>query len=123
MKKIFCFLLVLIATLSIHAQLSNTKWRGTLHLDEPIDVIFNFKADTLEAINAEDYSNIETMKFSVNDSVLVIQKLFGQSQCDNSATGKYKFEINGNEMTWKVITDDCDERSQVIGSMKLNREQ
>jgi hypothetical protein len=123
MKKIFALFLILFIALGVNAQLSNTKWRGTLHLDDPIDVIFSFKTDTLEALNAEDNSSIETMKFSVNDSVLVIQKLFGQSQCDNSATGKYKFEINGNEMTWKVISDDCDERSQVIGSMKLSREQ
>jgi hypothetical protein len=122
MKKIIAFALIVITSLTINAQLANTKWKGTLNLDNPIDAFFNFKTDTLEVLNTEDNSNIESMKFSVNDSVLVIQKLFGQSQCDNSAIGRYKFQINGDEMTWEVMTDDCDDRSQVIGSMKLSRE-
>lgn len=121
MKKIIFFLLVTFLFNGLYAQLANTKWKGTLNLDSPMDVVFNFTKDTLEVTSVDDNSSLETNIYSVQDSVLSIQKLYGQSQCD-SAAGKYIFSISGNQLTLNVKNDPCDSRAQIIGSMKLNKE-
>ncbi|HEY1869812.1 MAG TPA: hypothetical protein VGG71_02075, partial [Chitinophagaceae bacterium] len=74
MKKIFISCIICFVTIIASAQIANTKWRGTLKLDNPIEAIFHFGNDTLDVINLEDNSNLETMKYSVQDSVLTIQK-------------------------------------------------
>ena len=113
---IFCFL-----STATSAQLAHTSWKCTLNLDNPLDAYFNFSSDTLEVLNAEDSSSLETMKYSVQDSVLTIQKLFGQSMCDTDSIAKYKFEIKADEMVLSVVTDDCGDRSHAIDQMKLTR--
>jgi hypothetical protein len=121
MKKIFIACVISLIAFGVRAQIANTKWRGTLKLDNPIETIFRFGTDTLEVINTQDNSSLETMKYSVQDSVLTIQKISGLSVCDPSAC-KYKFVIKGDEITFEVINDPCDDRSQVLNNLKLNRE-
>jgi hypothetical protein len=122
MKKIIILFIISFVTLTINAQFSNTKWKGTLNLENPVDAIFNFSNDTLDVLNAQDNSSMETMKFTMQDSVLTFQKLFGHSECDNTTLGKYKFEIKGDDMTLKVMSDACDDRAQAIGDMKLTKQ-
>jgi hypothetical protein len=98
------------------------KWKTTLQLDQPVDAVFNFSTDTLDVTNTSDNSSIETMKYTLKDTVLTIQKLYGQSQCDPATVGSYTCTINGDEMHLKVISDDCDDRN-VIADIKLNRTQ
>ena len=61
------------------------------------------------------------MKYTIRDSVLTIQKLFGQSQCDENAIGTYKFIITNDHMLLNVISDSCDDRKNVIGKMELSK--
>jgi len=106
---------------STHAQVTNSKWKTTLQLDQPVDVVFDFRTDTLDVTNAADSSSLETMKYTLKDTVLTIQKLYGQSECDTSTIGSYTCTINGDEMHLKMISDDCSDRSGVIADIKLNR--
>jgi len=123
MKKIIYLLLVSFISLATHAQVANSKWKTTLQLDQPADVVFNFSTDTLDVTSMEDNSSLETMKYTLKDTVLTIQKLYGQSQCDPATIGSYTCTINGDEMHLKIISDDCSDRSGVIGDIKLNRTQ
>ena len=122
MRKIMLLILVLSATISVNAQLSNTKWKGVLNIQGGMDVVFNFSNDTLDVINSENES-LETMKYSTKDSLITFTKLYGSSQCDTSTPGVYKFEITGNEMTLSLFSDSCFDRSQAIGTMKLNKQE
>jgi len=123
MKKIMVLLLLIsFIGLGTKAQVTNSKWKTTLQLDQPVDVVFNFSTDTLDVTNTSDNSSIETMKYTLKDTVLTIQKLYGQSQCDPATVGSYTCTINGDEMHLKVISDDCDDRN-VIADIKLNRTQ
>jgi hypothetical protein len=122
MKKIIAFSIIFATALGTHAQVTNTKWKTTLQLDNPLDVIFSFGQDTLVVVNTQDNSTLETMKYSTVGSVLTIQKLSGMSVCDSSLVCKYKFGIEGDEMTLAVIDDACNDRAQVLNNMKLNRE-
>lgn len=122
MKKILFVLFIAFITVDVNAQLANTKWKGTLNFDNPVDAIFSFSNDTLDVLNAMDNSSMETMKFTVKDSIISFQKLFGHSECDNNTIGNYKFTVSGDDMTLKLVSDACDDRAQVIGDMKLNKE-
>ncbi len=121
MKKIIFALIVIFISLNLHAQLENTKWKTTLQTDQAIDVIFNFSADTLDVTNAGDNSDIEAMNYNLADTVLTLRKLYGQSECDTAAVGKYSYKINGNELWMKLISDDCEDRANVIRDIKLEK--
>ena len=121
MKKLIYMLVIFLITFSAKAQLANTKWKTTLQTDQPIDVIFNFSADTLDVTNAGDNSDIEAMNYMLQDTVLSIRKLYGQSECDTAAVGKYSFKVDGNELWMKLISDDCEDRANVIRDIKLEK--
>lgn len=121
MKNIIYTLIVIFITINVNAQLANTKWKTTIQIDQATDVIFNFSADTLDVTNAGDNSDIEAMNYTLQDTVLTLHKLYGQSECDTSAVGTYSYKINGNELWLKLISDNCDDRSNVIKDIKLNK--
>ena len=121
MKKIMLIAAIVFTGIVANAQLANAKWQGTLQLNSPTDVILDFKADTLEAITVEDNQVIELMKFAVQDSVLSIWKISGQSQCGD-AESKYKFEIKENELTLTLLSDDCPDRSGVLDGTKWKKQ-
>ncbi|MGN6802599.1 MAG: hypothetical protein ACTHJN_11900 [Ginsengibacter sp.] len=120
MRKILVTAAIIFVALSTKAQLANTKWKGTLNVENGLDAVFNFHNDTLEVSSAESGEDLETMSYNTTDSVLTLVKLYGQSQCDTTA-GKYKYAIENNELTLSVISDECPDRSQAIGTMKLEK--
>lgn len=123
MRKASITLIVIFVACNFNAkaQLSNTKWKGTLDVQGGMDVVFNFGNDTLDVSAAESGETFETMKYTTTDSVLTLVKLYGQSQCD-STPGNYKYVIINNELTFSLISDSCNDRSGAIGTMKLEKE-
>jgi hypothetical protein len=121
MKKLIHILIIMFITFSVQAQVANSKWKVTLQLDDPVDVIFNFGTDTLDVTNAADNSDIEAMNYTLQDTVLTMRKLYGQSQCDTAAVGTYSCKITDNQLWLKLISDDCEDRSNVIKDIKLDK--
>jgi hypothetical protein len=64
---------------------------------------------------------LETSLYTVKDSVLTLQKINGQSDCDGNTIGKYKFEIKGDAMQVTLIEDDCYNRSAVLNNITWER--
>jgi len=122
MKKIIFIAFIAFISASANAQLANSKWKGTLQLDNPTDVVFDFRTDTLEAFVAEDNSSLELMKYSIKDNVLSIQKISGQSECDDTAVAKYKYEIGSDGLLLTLIEDNCIDRSGVLDNTKWVKE-
>ncbi|MDB5248382.1 MAG: hypothetical protein JWQ40_2776 [Segetibacter sp.] len=120
MKKIIFVFFVSFTSLTLHAQLKNTKWKGTLNLENKIDVVFDYRNDTLEVINSQDNSSIETMSYTIENNILTLKKLSGQSDCDQ-APGKYKFEINNNTLTIALVLDACDDRAPILDNSKWTK--
>jgi hypothetical protein len=115
MKKTFFCLLVTLLAAGAHAQLANSKWKTTLKLESPADVIFEFGKDTLNVTQVADGGLLETMVFSVKDGILTIQKTSGQSDCDTSTIGKYKLEMKDDKtILATLVSDDCSDRSTVL---------
>lgn len=106
-------MLVLILSASLFAQLENTRWLSTINTDGPIKVIFDFKKDSA-AVYRLDSSLIENMTFTHNDTSFTLHKVEGQSDCDNSTPGVYRFSIRMEGMAVKLISDDCNDRSAVL---------
>jgi hypothetical protein len=109
---------VLMLTITMKAQLANTKWKGTFQFDRPTDVVLEFKKDTVTAFMADDNSMLETMTYTVNDTSFTIQRVWGQSNCNNDSKGQYHFSIKEGVMYVKIISDDCDGRSIYLNNSK-----
>ncbi len=121
MKKILLVAVTFFIIITASAQLASTSWKGTLNLDQPQDAVFRFSVDTLDVVNADDGSSLETMKYTFSDSTLTIQKLFGQSECDVNTIGTYKCTVAGDQMLLNFMSDACDDRRNVIGKMELKK--
>jgi hypothetical protein len=123
MKKIIVLLTVSFLAVTVNAQLSNTKWNGQLNIQNGMNTLFNFSNDTLEVVNNDNNESLETMKYTIKDSLLTLQKLYGSSQCDTSTSGVYKFQIAENELTLTLVSDECPDRAEAIGTMKLQKQE
>jgi regulatory protein YycI of two-component signal transduction system YycFG len=121
MKKIIFIFLAYFATQAVSAQFSNKKFKGTLKLETDVEVVFNFKADTLNVYRALDSANLETMVFTANDTLLTLKKVEGQSSCDVNTLGKYKYVLKGDDLTFILFADDCTDRSSVLDNTKWTR--
>jgi len=116
MKTILFSLSALFICGYANAQLTNTKWKVTLNIPDPTEVIFDFRTDTVEALAAESSESIETMLYTVKDTVLTLQKITGGSECDDTVIGKYKFEMKDDGMYVTLIDDACDDRSNALNN-------
>lgn len=115
MKKIIFLFFAIALAAGVQAQFANTKWTTTLKLDNPLDAVFDFSKDTLNVYASADGSLVETMVFGVKDDVLTIQKTSGQSDCEGSAIGKYKFAMKDSKtVVITLVSDDCTDRSGVL---------
>lgn len=122
MKKVFfCLLLVTMIAGAANAQLSNSKWKGIIKTGQDINVSFDFAKDTLVVKNLDENTTLETMIYSVNNSQFTIQKLSGQSDCDNTTLGKYSFQIKDNKLIITLVEDTCDDRAPVLNHLELTR--
>ena len=99
---------------SIFAQLENTKWKATVTIDGPTNVLFSFKKTTVDLYRISDNSLIESMTYTNNDTSFTLTKVDGQSDCNNSTPGLYRFVKLPGAMLIKTIADNCDDRSTVL---------
>ena len=118
MRKIILFLLIAFTAISANAQLTNTKWKGTLQLEPATDVLFDFRKDTAEVFTLADNGSLEIMLYTVKGNELTLQKITGKSDCDETVIAKYKFEMkfeNNNDVVVLTRMDDsCDDRGNVL---------
>jgi hypothetical protein len=120
-KGLFCLLLLTVIAGSIKAQLANSKWKGVLKLDNPVNVSFDFGKDTLTVLNLDEGVIIETMNFKATNSTFTLIKVSGQSDCDNATPGKYQYAIKENTMTITLIDDACDDRAPYLKGLQLTK--
>ncbi len=114
MKKIQILFMTFLISVSVFGQLENTRWRSTVIIDDPVNVILDFKKKTVDCYTVADSTMIETMSYTHNKTAFTLTKISGQSDCDNSVPGKYAFKISQGKMSIKLINDDCSDRSSVI---------
>ncbi|MDQ6812509.1 MAG: hypothetical protein M3040_02025 [Bacteroidota bacterium] len=122
MKKIiFCLFLLVAVSVSVKAQLTNSKWKGILKLDNPVNVTFHFGKDTLSVFNLDQNEVLETMTYSSDNSTITLRKISGQSDCSASTTGKYKYQVKDNTLLITVVDDACDDRAPYLNNLQLSK--
>ena len=121
MRKIIVILLVLFVSGEGKAQFTHTKWKGTLELDPAMEVLFDFRKDTVEVFNLADNSSVEIMQYTIKDSTLTLQKISGASDCDASGIAKYKFRLKDDKFFLIKLDDDCDDRGNVLNNTTWKR--
>ena len=75
MKTIMLVILVSFAFIPAIAQQTHFKWKGTLNLDSPTDIILDFTNDICDAIRIADSQSLETMHYTLSDTLLTLQKI------------------------------------------------
>ncbi len=120
MKRTGFLIVLAILSFSSYAQLSKTKWKTTLQLENITDVYFDFGRDSLKVFAVADSSLLETSIYKEKDKELSILKVKGISTCEG-ITGIYKFEIKNDQMVLTLISDQCSDRSEVLDKLVLTR--
>lgn len=114
MKKISFFVIASFLFTAVFAQLENTKWKTILQINGSLNSIIDFKKDTVSVYTVADSSLIEIMTYTKDDTSFTLVKIDGQSDCDNSSPGKYRYKIKGDSLVVELLKDDCYDRYSVI---------
>ena len=120
MKRITLLVLLAFLAISSHAQLSKTKWKVTLQLENSTEVFFDFGKDSLKVFVAADSSLLETSLFTEKAGEVSILKVNGISNCEG-VTGTYTFEIKENQLVLTLKSDQCTDRAEVLDKAVLTR--
>ena len=118
MKMLITALSLLMSFYSFtQTSISNTKWKGQITKPQSLEIVLEFKTDSLRVTSAEG-AELEVMYFLLNRDTLTIKKLNGSSPCDNVTEGAYllKWFNNGEKFQMNTIKDDCRARSNSITS-------
>ena len=119
MKILISAALVLVTIYSSgQNSLSNTKWKGVFLIPHAVDVMLDFKKDTLY-ITTGTSDEVGTIFFTQQKDTLVIKKISGPSPCTEQTQGKYRIEWFENGDTFRLhgISDECEGR---IGVFTIN---
>ena len=96
--------------------LRNTKWEA------PNGLVIHFTtSDTVKLIMENKL--ITAAQYKVKDS-LVIWRDFVKSEatCDTAIRGTYIYKIRDSLLTFKVISDRCEERADIMQTLVLAKE-
>lgn len=113
MKKNYSLLIAIALCTATFAQLQNIRWKTTLQINGAVNSILDFRKDTVLLYTVADSTMIERMIYTKDDTSFTLIKIDGQSDCYNSP-GKYAYSIKGDELSLRMITDDCYDRYSVI---------
>jgi hypothetical protein len=122
--KILLVVVLLLTGWNLFSQssVSNTKWKGHIENPQPLDVVIEFKNDSLIVTSAEGLE-LEVMSFSQSKDTLKLRKLNGQSPCDFTTEGIYilNFTNSGDTVIFYPITDHCKARAMSISPVVYSR--
>ena len=121
--------ILIIAALTLFAinssgqnSLSNTKWKGVFLIPHAVDVVLDFKKDTLY-LEDEKGQQFGTLVFSHQSDTLMITKISGTSPCLEQSKGWYRIEWleKGKKFLLHAIDDECEGRAGVYTTNPFER--
>jgi hypothetical protein len=111
-----CFLIA-----GAKAQLANTKYKGTIQMDAPTEIVWSFEKDTVRVYKLADNAMIETFTYKLDHDVLTLTKAYGISPCDVSMVGKYQTAWKDDTLELTVIEDACTGRADAIAGIAYTK--
>lgn len=123
MKQITaCLVATFLIVFTAKAQLSDSKWTGTMNIPSPAECIFEFKKDTVYLYLGADNSLLETMSYTIKNDTLTLVKLSGMSPCGTDTKGIYRIEVKDDKLFIKPLSDDCQERLNAFPADPFTRQ-
>ena len=119
-RVLFSVFLSLIFSQALNAQTIETEWLAcnvypdTTYLKFENDTIF-YKVPNLAEF--EDFVSVSL--YTLSADTLFWNDLASSDQCEPAVTGKYIYQINGNELSFQVIEDECYFRLDVLSVLFL----
>ena len=96
--------------------LRNTKWEAPNGL-----VIYFTPHDTVKMIM--DNKLLTAAQYKVKDSLIIWRDFIkSEATCDTSIRGTYVYKIRDSLLSFKVLSDRCEERADVMQTLVLSRE-
>lgn len=115
---ILIIVIILLGIPGISQTIANSKWKSVFLIPHAVDVVLDFKKDTLY-LTFEKGERMGTIIFSHRNDTLMITKISGASPCPEQSTGLYRVEWlkNGEKFLLHGISDECEGR---IGTFTTN---
>ena len=115
MKIVFIIALIFFGQdLFAQNSISNTKWKGHIVNPQALDIILEFRYDSLIVTSAEGLE-LGVMFFSQTKDTLKIRKLSSQGPCNNTTEGIYILTID-DKLVLYPISDNCKQRAVSISA-------
>jgi hypothetical protein len=114
MKSLF-LMIAFVSTFSIvqgQTSLANTAWKGHANVPELSQIILHFAQDTVYMYMLPEMQVAEKMVYTTMDSTFTWRKISGGSPCPTTAIGIVHYSIKGNELSMKIVSDDCEARKR-----------
>lgn len=118
MKKLFFISAAVVSFAFIKADnpLKNTKWEGASGL-----IVHFTTSDTVKLL-VEDQV-IAAAQYKVKDSLLTWRDfLVSDATCDTAIRGTYIYKIKEDILTFRIVSDRCEDRANVIQTLVLTKE-
>lgn len=95
--------------------ITNTRWDGSNGL-----LVHFTKSDTVKLLIESKV--IATAQYKVQDSLLIWRDFIkSEATCDTSIRGKYIYKIKEDVLTFRVVSDRCEDRANIIQTLVLIR--
>ncbi|KIA88255.1 hypothetical protein [Kaistella jeonii] len=86
----------------------NTAWAGVANIPTAQNIVLKFSGDDIDVMLKDKI--VEQMKFKVSNDTLHIEKTMGGSPCPVKSKGVYRYIIEGDQLSLKYVSDECDSR-------------
>lgn len=93
---------------NVENPLLNTQWNGLAKIPQETEVVLKFSKDKIDVLLGNKV--IENMHYSITNEEITLVKNSGGTPCDSGSTGKYKYEIIGENLVMTLISDECTAR-------------
>jgi hypothetical protein len=113
MKPFLLLSLLITTAITSSAQLTNTKWKGTATVPDPMESVFSFGKDSL-VMTINSGMVVETMGYELKGDTLVLTKLEGMSPCGSKSAGSFRITWKDDTFTLTALQDNCPERSEAF---------
>jgi hypothetical protein len=108
MKTFKLALIIICFSTLAKAQLTNTKWSGTMHVPGDLPVVLDFKSDTLNLVSKQSGKVFESMIYKISGDIITVVKIEGDSPCDPGFKATMKYTLINNQLTLTVFNADCE---------------
>lgn len=88
--------------------LLDTQWSGVAKIPQETEVVLKFSKDKFDVLLGDKV--IETMSYTLSNDDINIVKNSGGTPCDAGTTGKYKYEVIGENLVMTLVSDECTAR-------------